>query len=193
MGSTETSWPGSTSMAGFSASSMDDGELTPSPSTRPGLFFPVRKTPSHRERARSVTSSTRAFMSAFGEEKRFLRIFLRPLAALRSTRTATRSPSRAVPRWLGLSSSSGTASVSHPRAAAAGSPFLGRKRILPERRMRIMPCTRFRRSRFKAYLPFCRRTSFPSSSIWSTRARKSSFCRESTFRARASSDLLWGS
>ena len=118
-------------MAGFSASSMDDGELTPSPSTRPGLFFPVRKTPSHRERARSVTSSTRAFMSASGEEKRFLRIFLRPLAALRSTRTATRSPSRAVPRWLGLSSSSGTASVSHPRAAAAGSPFLGRKRILP--------------------------------------------------------------
>lgn len=114
-------------MAGFSASSMDDGELTPSPSTRPGLFFPVRKTPSQRERARSVTSSTRAFMSASGEEKRFLRIFLRPLVALRSTRTATRSPSRAVPRWLGLSSSSGTVSVSHPRAAAAGSPFWGEK------------------------------------------------------------------
>ena len=180
-------------MAGFSTSSMYSGEPTPSPSTRPSLFFPARKTPSQRERARSVTSSTRAFMPVSGEEKRSLRTFLRPLAALRSTRTATRSPSRAVPRWLGLSSSSGMASRSHPRSAAAGSPFLGRKRILPERRMRIMPCTRFRRSRFRAYLPFCSRTSLPSSSSWSTMARKSCFCRESTFRARASSDLLWGS
>lgn len=169
------------------------GDPEPSPRTRPNLFFPVRKTPSQRDLARFVTSSTRAFQFASDAEERLLRSLRLPLAALRSTRTATWSPSRAVFSRSGLSSSSGMESRSQPMDAAAESPFWGRKRILPERRIRTLPCTKSRRSLFRAYLPFCRRTSMPSSSNWSTRFRRSRRWRESTFRARASSDLLCGS
>ena len=180
-------------MAGASVNSMYAGEPEPSPRTRPNLFFPVRKTPSQRDLARFVTSSTRAFRFTFDAEEALLRPLCLPLDALRSTRAATWSPSRAVFSRSGLSSSSGMESRSQPMAAAAESPFRGRKRILPDLRMRILPRTKSRRSRFRAYFPFCRQTSVPSSSSWSTRFRRSRRWRESTFRARASSDLLCGS